>query len=65
MDRFQRLAAFLESTIANPSSSPDLARLQLKLERCRPALLDFLDTPAKDQQQRQQLEKGTLLLLTF
>ncbi|GAA5831477.1 hypothetical protein JCM11251_004037 [Rhodosporidiobolus azoricus] len=62
MDRFQRLATYLETTIANPPTQPDpsvLSKLQLKLERARPAFLSFLDTPAKDAQQRQQLEKGS------
>ncbi|GAA5989348.1 hypothetical protein JCM11641_002770 [Rhodosporidiobolus odoratus] len=62
MDRFQRLHAFLESTLANPSTQPDpsvLSKLQLKLERARPAFLDFLDTPPKDSNQRQQLDKGS------
>ncbi|GAA5853541.1 hypothetical protein JCM8547_002499 [Rhodosporidiobolus lusitaniae] len=62
MDRFQRLATYLETTVANPPAFPDpsvLSKLQLKLERARPAFLDLLDTPAKDQSQRQQLEKGS------
>lgn len=66
MDRFQRLAAFLESTIANPPSSPDpsvFSKLQLRLERARPAFLNLLDTPGTDAQQRQQLEKGAFTLL--
>jgi len=36
--------------------------LQLKLERARPAFLAFLDTPAKDSKQREQLNKGPSLL---
>ncbi|GAA6005529.1 hypothetical protein JCM10207_005238 [Rhodosporidiobolus poonsookiae] len=62
MDRFQRLHTFLESTLANPPPHPDpavLNKLSLKLERARAALLDFLDTPAKNPQQRQQLDKGS------
>ncbi|BGP12970.1 hypothetical protein JCM10213_006609 [Rhodosporidiobolus nylandii] len=62
MDRFQRLHVLLETTLANPPPSPDpsvLSRLQLKLERARPLFLAFLDTPGKDAQQRQQLEKGS------
>ncbi|GAA6062083.1 hypothetical protein JCM10212_006506 [Sporobolomyces blumeae] len=62
MDRFQRLHTYLETTLANPPSQPDsqvVSKLQLKLERARPTFLDFLDTPGKDQQQRQQLEKGS------
>ncbi|GAA5892450.1 hypothetical protein JCM6882_005619 [Rhodosporidiobolus microsporus] len=62
MDRFQRLVTYLETTIANPPAQLDpsvLSKLQLKLERARPAFLAFLDTPAKDAQQRQQLEKGS------
>ncbi|GAA5919036.1 hypothetical protein JCM1841_003712 [Sporobolomyces salmonicolor] len=62
MDRLQRLHIFLETTLANPPDHHDpevLSKLQLKLERARPALLNFLDTPQKDPQQRQQLEKGS------
>jgi len=61
MDRFHRLHTYLETTLANPPSQQDsqaVSKLQVKLERARPAFLDFLDTPAKNQQQRQQLEKG-------
>lgn len=61
MDRFQRLRTFLDSVLLNPPSAPDaalLSRLQLKLERARPAFLDFLDTPGKNTQQREQLNKG-------
>ncbi|BGP04990.1 hypothetical protein JCM10049v2_000792 [Rhodotorula toruloides] len=62
MDRFQRLHAYLESTLANPPSQPDpavLSRLQLKLERARLAFIDLLDTPPKDAKQREQLNKGS------
>ena len=62
MDRFQRLRTFLDSALLNPPAEPDaalLSRLQLKLERARPAFLDFLDTPGKDAKQREQLNKGT------
>lgn len=61
MDRFQRLRTFLDSALLNPPAEPDaalLSRLQLKLERARPAFLDFLDTPRKDAKQREQLNKG-------
>ncbi|GAA5979980.1 hypothetical protein JCM10908_001488 [Rhodotorula pacifica] len=62
MDRFQRLRTFLDSALLNPPAEPDaalLSRLQLKLERARPAFLDFLDTPGKDAKQREQLNKGS------
>ncbi|GAA5896324.1 Nup192p [Sporobolomyces salmoneus] len=59
MDRFSRLHNYLETTLANPAAPDTVSKLQVKLERARPALLDFLDTPAKNQQQRQQLEKGS------
>lgn len=62
MDRFERLRVFLDSALLNPPATPDaalLSRLQLKLERARPAFLDFLDTPGKDAKQREQLNKGT------
>ncbi|GAA5862929.1 hypothetical protein JCM1840_002329 [Sporobolomyces johnsonii] len=62
MDRLQRLQVFLETTLANPPDHHDpevLSKLQLKLERARPTLLNFLDTPPKDPQQRQRLEKGS------
>ncbi|GAA5875841.1 hypothetical protein JCM16303_004016 [Sporobolomyces ruberrimus] len=62
MDRFARLHAYLETTLANPPSPQDtqaVSKVQVKLERARPSFLDFLDTPAKNQQQRQQLEKGS------
>lgn len=61
MDRFARLHAYLETTLANPPLPQDtqaVSKVQVKLERARPSFLDFLDTPAKNQQQRQQLEKG-------
>lgn len=61
MDRFGRLHTYLETVLANPPASQDsqaVSKLQVKLERARPAFLEFLDTPAKSSQQRQQLEKG-------
>ncbi|KAK4058181.1 hypothetical protein OIO90_000920 [Microbotryomycetes sp. JL221] len=60
MDRFQRLQAFLESVLASPANdSALLSKLQLKLERARPHLLDLLDDPPKDAKERQQLDKGS------
>ncbi|KPV78555.1 uncharacterized protein RHOBADRAFT_51011 [Rhodotorula graminis WP1] len=62
MDRFQRLHRFLQHALSNPAPAHDpqvLAKLQLKLERARPAFLAFLDTPAKDAKQREQLNKGS------
>lgn len=60
-DRFQRLHKFLQNTLANPSADA-VPVAQLKLERARSAFLDFLDVPAKDQKQRDQLQKGVYLL---
>ncbi|GAA5994814.1 Nup192p [Rhodotorula paludigena] len=57
-DRFQRLHKFLQNTLANPSADA-VPVAQLKLERARSAFLDFLDVPAKDQKQRDQLQKGS------
>lgn len=62
MDRFQRLHAFLETLLANPIQQDPAAavsKLQLKLERARPAFLELLDTPPKSHKERQELEKGT------
>ncbi|BGP36830.1 hypothetical protein JCM10449v2_000732 [Rhodotorula kratochvilovae] len=62
MDRFQRLHRFLQHALANPAPAQDaqvLAKLQRKLERARPAFLAFLDTPQKDQKQREQLNQGS------
>lgn len=61
MDRFQRLHAFLETILANPLQDDPgrmISKLQLKLERARPAFLDLLDAPPKVKEQRQQLEQG-------
>lgn len=60
MNRFAKLSAFLENVLANPSleDSTQLSKLQIKLEKARPHLLELLDTPPKDPKQRQQLEKG-------
>lgn len=61
MDRFQRLHRFLQHALSNPAPAQDpqvLAKLQIKLERARPAFLAFLDTPTKDAKQREQLNKG-------
>ncbi|GAA5985830.1 hypothetical protein JCM5350_006906 [Sporobolomyces pararoseus] len=58
MDRFSRLHTYLETILANPDPQT-VSKLQVKLERARPAFLDFLDTPTKNTQQRQQLEKGS------
>ncbi|KAM0793089.1 hypothetical protein ACM66B_000571 [Microbotryomycetes sp. NB124-2] len=61
MDRFQRLQALLESVLASPGTQDAgvLSKLQLKLERARPHLLDLLDHAPKDTKQRQQLEQGS------
>ncbi|GAA5922074.1 uncharacterized protein JCM15063_003177 [Sporobolomyces koalae] len=62
MDRFRRLHTYLETILANPPPPQDsqaVSKLQVKLERARPAFLELLDTPGKNQAQRQQLEKGS------
>ncbi|SCZ90945.1 BZ3500_MvSof-1268-A1-R1_Chr1-3g02408 [Microbotryum saponariae] len=61
MDRFVRLSSFLENCLANPEPSL-VSKLQLKLERARPALLDLLDLVPKSSTERHQLEKGTFFL---
>ncbi|SCV68829.1 BQ2448_950 [Microbotryum intermedium] len=58
MDRFVRLSSFLENCLANPDPSL-VSKLQLKLERARPALLDLLDVVPKNNAERQQLEEGS------
>ncbi|KDE08259.1 hypothetical protein MVLG_01525 [Microbotryum lychnidis-dioicae p1A1 Lamole] len=58
MDRFVRLSSFLENCLANPDPSL-VSKLQLKLERARPALLDLLDLVPKSSTERQQLENGS------
>lgn len=62
MDQFARLAIYLEDVVHNPNV--DLSKLQLKLERARPAFLSLLNTPPKNQKERAALEKGSSRILT-